>query len=452
MLSSTKPPLPPDSLPVNNFPPLPPKQAKGKAILRLSFTILLGILFGMAMFLAWLTYGTTEEQRQKLFSQFQESKNIVQSFTGLQQTTHVLVMGVDLPGTYRDGGDTFKGVRSDTMMLTRLDPIEKTISVISVPRDSRVSISRGHGTDKLNAAFAYGGPELTKETIQDNFGITVDHIFVVNTAGVREVVDALGGIDVRIDKPMHYNDFSAHLYINFQPGEHHLNGSQAEGFLRFRHDPLGDIGRVRRQQVFLSAIMKRLKDPTVWLSIPHVIDVGMRYVLTDLTPADLIAMATFAKSVQPSGFQVGTLPGHPAMVGGGSYWIVNQEDAEKLINRLYLGIVPSPDVEELKRPITVGLLYSKTHTADLAAWQAKIEEAGLTVQCKAPQKQRPTQFIVHNMGKTSANFDQIRHISPAFENVQLIFSPYGSTFETNSCGNTDFTLVLGDNTRSLSNQ
>ena len=211
-------------------------------------------------------------------------------------------------------------------------------------------------------------------------------------------------------------------------------------------------GRVRRQQVFLSAIMKRLKDPTVWLSIPHVIDVGMKYVVTDLTPADLIGMATFAKGVEPSGFQVGTLPGHPGMIGGGSYWIVNPDDSEKLINRLFLGIIPTPETADLKRISTVGLLYSKTHAADLPAWQAKIEEEGFAVQCKASQRQRPTQFIVHHMGKTNADFDKIRHISPAFANVQLIFSPYGSTFESNSCGNTDFTLVLGDNTRSLSDQ
>jgi polyisoprenyl-teichoic acid--peptidoglycan teichoic acid transferase len=455
MPSAIKPPLPTEST-QDDMPNSPltfnsPRKPRIAGFFRFLGTVVLGILFGSTLFLAWLTFATTEEQRQNLFAPLYETQNIVQSITGLQTPTSLLVMGVDMPG--RRGGDPYEGVRSDTMMLVKMDPGAKTISVISVPRDSRVQLARGKGVDKINAAFAYGGPTLAKETVEQNFGLTLDHMVVINTAGVRDVIDAMGGIDVYIDKPMRYKDYTAKLFIDFQPGYHHLNGSQAEGFLRFRHDPLGDIGRVRRQQVFISAVLRRLKDPTVWLSVPNIINVGMKYVITDLSTSDLIAMAAFAKDVPPSGFQVATLPGHSGMIGGGSYWTVDNASATALINRMILGLIPAPAPTDttLVEP-TVGILYSKTHQADLEAWKALFAEAGVKVSCQSRERQRPTQFIVHNMAMRTEDFDKIRHISPAFANLQLIFAPIGSTFETNSCGNTDYTIVLGENTRSLSDQ
>lgn len=456
MITPTKPPHPPSENPMSapeNTPQFIPlseierRQKKPFAFLKFLTTVVLGILFGMALFLVWLVFATTEEQRERLFSPIFETTSAVQGFAGLQSPITMLVMGVDVdrPGSQ---GNSFEGVRSDTMMLVKLDPSENTINIISIPRDSRVSIP-GYGTDKVNAAFAYGGLDKAKETVQSNFGVTLDRTLVINTAGVRDVVDALGGIDVYVDQPMRYRDYSAKLFIDLQPGLHHLSGSQAEGFLRFRHDALGDIGRIRRQQVFMSAVLKRIKDPTVWLSLPHVIDVGRQYIQTDMNNAELISIATYAKGIGQSGFQVGTIPGGGGMGGGVSYWNVDPQRAEMLINRLIQGVVPLEESTQTDVAVTVGLLYTKKHSEDVTYLEAQVEAQGWKVACRSPQRSRHTQLVVHNMAKTSGDFDKLRHISSAFENLQLIFAPVGSTFETNSCGNTDFTIVLGDNTRSL---
>lgn len=180
-------------------------------------------------------------------------KNSLFTWQGSPGQKIILLMGVDAPNR-RLGGkevDLFEGTRTDTMMLMRVDAGKKRVSVVSIPRDSKVYISGSRGIDKINAAHALGGPDLAVQTVQDSFGIPIDNFMVINFQGVRDLVNAIGGIDLYIEKPMHYTDHTAKLFIDFEPGNTHLNGEQAEAFLRFRHDQLGDIGRIRRQQQFI---------------------------------------------------------------------------------------------------------------------------------------------------------------------------------------------------------
>jgi len=144
---------------------------------------------------------------------------------------------------------SFQG-RSDTILVCRLDPIANSLSVLSIPRDTQARIPGYRGLQKINGANAFGGPLLAAQTIDDLLGIPVDHYAVINVHGLVELVDELGGITVVVPKRMKYTDNSAKLKINLDPGPHVLSGVEAMGFVRFRHDALGDIGRVQRQELF----------------------------------------------------------------------------------------------------------------------------------------------------------------------------------------------------------
>jgi LCP family protein required for cell wall assembly len=228
----------------------------------------------------------------------------------------ILMMGVDV--NYLPGHEhtDFQGTRSDTMMLVRISPHHGTVSVISIPRDSKVYLAEGHGIDKINAAHAVGGPELAVQTVQDSFGIPVDNYIVVNYKGIQDLVDALGGVSVYVDQPMHYRDNTAKLDINFDPGKYDLDGKHAEAFLRFRHDQMGDIGRIRRQQYFVSALAQKMQSPWVITRLPSLVNLAKKYVVTDMAPEDMLRLAFFAKNVQPYNIRVATLPAMQACTMG----------------------------------------------------------------------------------------------------------------------------------------
>lgn len=363
----------------------------------------------------------------------------------------ILVMGVDAPNRSLRQKDenAFDGTRTDTMMLVRVNSDKKQASLVSIPRDSKVYISGNRGVDKINAAHALGGPDLAVQTVQDAFGIPVDNFIVVNLRGVRQLVDALGGIDLYVEKPMHYTDNTAKLFINFQPGQHHLDGKEAEGFLRFRHDQLGDIGRIRRQQQFIAAVTKKLREPAVVFKIPEIVKVANDYVETDLSANDLLTLAFFGKDLNMNSLRTATLPGHPGGVRV-SYWVIDPDSAQMILDRLILDNPQSMfgGARDLKTPLKVGLYYDPAFVGTIPALVEKLEKQNFNVVCKSSQRRSSTQIIEHTNRVTDNLTDSLRTLDSRFGNARLIFAPVGTTFENNACSvGEDYTLILGADSR-----
>jgi LCP family protein required for cell wall assembly len=180
-----------------------------------------------------------------------ETKEVTKAEAGEPQT--ILVLGSD-----RRWGDRKAGIkpRSDTMMLLRLDPDQDATAVLSIPRDLKVSIP-GHGTDKINASYSLGGPNLTARTVKDVLGIKIHHIVNVNFRGFREAVNALGCVFVDVDRRYYHSNAGLpqsqhYAEIDIDPGYQRLCGQQALDYARFRHAD-SDIVRAARQQDFLRA-------------------------------------------------------------------------------------------------------------------------------------------------------------------------------------------------------
>jgi len=253
---------------------------------------------------------------------------------GLREPTTVLLMGTDVVYTQEKrrnvaDHDAFTG-RSDTILVARLDPIRNTISVLSIPRDTQIEIP-GHGTQKINSANAIGGPLLARDAISQFLGIPIDHYVVLNVHGLVELVDELGGITVDIPKRMHYMDWTAKLKIDLQPGVHTLTGNQAMGFVRFRHDNLGDIGRVQRQEIFLRAVLDKALKPESWSHIPELLNIGRKYVATDLSDPELLSLTSFLRAVPKANQQLVMMPGR---FSGSGDWEVSSQDVQQIVMRL----------------------------------------------------------------------------------------------------------------------
>ena len=222
---------------------------------------------------------------------------------------------------------------SDTILLLRFNPQTKQMTMLSIPRDTRVVMGR-YGVQKINAANVHGGPALAaSEVSQVLQGVEIDRYARINVLGVGKVVDALGGLTINVPKDMKYTDESQHLYINLKKGEQHLNGDQVMGFLRFRNDPAGDIGRVERQQIVIRALMKEALNPLKIAALPQLLTAIQSDVDTNLSVEELTALGGFATQVDRSQVEGLTLPGAPN--GNGrrytSYWLPDRRGIRQMV-------------------------------------------------------------------------------------------------------------------------
>jgi polyisoprenyl-teichoic acid--peptidoglycan teichoic acid transferase len=287
-------------------------------------------------------------------------------FPALSRPVNILVVGTkvltsDVPEAksedvgYHALVNSFDGL-TDTMLLLRFDPERKTVTMLSIPRDTQTEIE-GYGERKINEANSLGGPSLTAETVSELLGgVVIDRYVRVNVQGLEKFIDALGGVTIDVPKDMKYNDFSQHLYIDLKKGKQHLDGSKAVQFSRFRHDAYGDIGRVQRQQQLLRAVMEQTLKPSVLLKIPDILKVIQTHIDTNLTVEELLALAGFSSEIDRSNLRMLMLPGDFSSDGKQkvSYWLPNADKIQALSARYFdHGYSGSPESEMADLRITV---------------------------------------------------------------------------------------------------
>ena len=171
---------------------------------------------------------------------------------------NVLLLGIDY--NHDDKGIIYtKGARSDTMMVVSLSRDAKFLNVVSIPRDTRVYIGEGYGYEKINSAYSYGGVEQAKKTASEFLGVPIQHHVVVKVSGAKDLIDALGGLAIDVEKDMDWDDNWGNLHIHLKKGPQLLNGEQAVGYARFRMDEEGDRGRIRRQQQVIRVLGNKVE-------------------------------------------------------------------------------------------------------------------------------------------------------------------------------------------------
>ncbi len=343
---------------------------------------------------------------------------------------NILVMGVDAA---ENEGDPFKGNRSDAMLLVSIAPHGKNVNVISIPRDSKVYIADRTKPDKINHAFAYGGINLTVKTVEETFGVRVHHYIVLSNQGLVKFIDTIGGLPIYIEQDMYYNDSAGNLHINLPKGDRVLTGKEAEGYMRFRKDALGDIGRIRRQQWFFNALGARMKDPQVLVKIPEVLKVMPKYILTDLSVYELSQYAALAKSIDMTTVQVATLPGSPSQRGSISYWILDPEKTQDIINRLVYRDKP----KALNGPVSVGILYTPNMESKAAEIKQSLENIGMNVNMKPAAKLGHDHIAIHNLDLPTDVIVGLKKNVPEIKNKQTVYDPIGLNKAAK-----DFTIVL----------
>jgi len=233
-----------------------------------------------------------------------------------QDKMTVMIMGVDSRAD--DVG------RSDTLMVATVDPNKKEAAILSIPRDTRVKIA-GHGYDKINHAYAFGGHKLSKDTVEGLIGVPIDYYILIDIKAFSRIIDAIGGVDIDVEKRMYYedpyDDSEGHgLVINLRPGMQHMNGETAIQYVRYR-DEEGDIGRISRQQKFMKAVLDKLATPSIITKLPTLIQEISSAVKTDMSVSKMISLAGIIKDAKEKGLKTTMVPGKPAFIDDISYWL-----------------------------------------------------------------------------------------------------------------------------------
>ena len=253
-------------------------------------------------------------------------------------TKEIMVMGVD-PRTDDTG-------RSDTLFLVSLDEEAKRASILSIPRDTRVEMEQG-AYEKINHAYAYGGHEYAQNVLERLLAAKIDGYVIVNISAFEQMIDAVGGVDVDVEKRMYYEDpwdENGGLVIDLYPGEQHLDGKQAMEYVRFR-DEEGDIGRIARQQKFLKALLARVTSPEV---VPHLAQIVRELgsvIETDMELGDMARFASLLPDIKGNGVESVLLPGKPAWWQETSYWLPDIKEARRLLAS-QMGAEITPPIKE----------------------------------------------------------------------------------------------------------
>jgi LCP family protein required for cell wall assembly len=324
------------------------------------------------------------------FNQGEIATGMNLKFPQLTRPVNILVLGVKVlssdvnnppPETqglgYHATINSLDGL-SDSMMLLRFNPQTQQLVVLSLPRDTRTYVD-GVGMTKLNEANAIGGPaSAARSTSELLGGVGIDRYVRINVLGVEKLIDALGGVTVYVPQDMRYQDDSQHLYINLKKGEHHLNGTQAVQFLRFRYDAYGDIGRVQRQQMFLRALRDQTLKPSTLARLPQILSVIQSNLDTNLSVEELIALAGFASQNGRANMQMLMLPG--SFSGGeysASYWLPKQAQIADLVQQ-YFGVVAAnfASAEVQGEHVTIAVQDSAAETATVEQLISHLGSAG----------------------------------------------------------------------------
>lgn len=271
--------------------------------------------------------------------------------------------------------NSFEGL-TDTMLLLRFNPETRKMSILSIPRDTRVEIP-GHGIGKINEANANGGPALGAKTVSQLLGgVGIDRYITINVQGVQALVDALGGLTIYVPKDMKYTDESQHLYVNLKAGKQRLNGNQVLQLLRFRYDALGDIGRIQRQQMVFRALSEQALNPATLARFPQILSVIRSHIDTNLTVEELLALLSFATHVDRSNMQMLIVPGQYGDIEayGTSYWLADNNRIPAMMAQ-HFDVGTQAAMTTVPNQVRVSIQDS-THRASPQATLQHLQQAG----------------------------------------------------------------------------
>lgn len=254
-----------------------------------------------------------------------------------KQRVNILLLGGDSRGMVKN-----ELPRSDSIMLASIDPVTKKAHLFSILRDTYVKIP-GEGEDRINTAITTGGPNLAMKTVSDLLGIPVQYYVYTDFKGFIALIDAVGGIDIDVEKDMKYSDSEDdHVYdINLKKGQQHLDGKTALQYVRFRHDALSDFSRTERQRKFLTAVAAKMQSTSSLIKLPRILNAIDPYIDTNLSVTDMLKLGSLGYEAKADGIVTSQLPPSDLLmektIRGASVITADKVKLQKYMKDLFAG-------------------------------------------------------------------------------------------------------------------
>lgn len=338
------------------------------------------------------------------------------------------------------------GYRTDVIFVVSFNPNTYEINLVSVPRDTKVTmtdemikgiesrngtipyVGNERATCKINEVHAYAGKGYRNEysvlMLEDLLGIEIDHYAKIDLEGFKDVVNAIGGVDMEIPEDMFYEDPYQDLYINLKAGYQHLDGKKAEQLVRYRSYAQGDLKRITLQQSFLRELGRKVLTTEGLLNdLPKLIKTLIKYFETDVTIIDALKYVKYIKNINIDNVTMETIPGE-----GGSYFTVDEEGLKELVQRVFYDDdeeEPEPDTDEPVQTVSdsknLNIEVANGGTINGLAGQKRdmLIENGYTVKAISTyngERKAHTRIIVSKAGEGS---DLVKY----FKNAQITVEP-----------------------------
>lgn len=249
--------------------------------------------------------------------------------------TNVLIMGID------DGVSVYgdEGLHADTIFFVSMDLNTGRLRAIAIPPDTYIDNREGSG--RIATFYANGGSPRMVRAISDLLHVSIHQYITINTKAFRELIDALGGIDIYVEDDMNYEDEEGNISIHLKKGYQKLNGEAAEGFLRYRNTALSDMGRIQRQQKFMKALYQKLLQIDTVSKLPKVAEVFKSDVESSTEIFDSAHIANTIRKLSSDPPIIITLPGE--YQAGERIWNPNYEETEEKLREFF------PNINEAER-------------------------------------------------------------------------------------------------------
>lgn len=221
--------------------------------------------------------------------------------------------------------------RPDTIILLNMDFNKNSISLISIPRDTRVRVAGYESHYKLNSSYGLGGMDLFIDTIENLLNVSIQAYATVDFESFVRLIDIMGGVEIDVPHPMRYVDEAGGLDIDIAPGLQVLDGEAALDFVRYREPAHADIGRIRRQQDFIAQVLNQAISFRTILRTPTIINEINDMLSTNLSLKDIVSLARIAIGIPREEVEMVILPGTPEYINGVAYWVVDQRRMERIV-------------------------------------------------------------------------------------------------------------------------
>jgi LCP family protein required for cell wall assembly len=318
----------------------------------------------------------------------------------IDKPVNILLLGVDA-GNYDNKRDN-NHKRSDTIMIVRYNPNDEKVYILSIPRDTKVNINGR--TEKINAAHAEGGTKLAISTIEKLLDVNINYYAKINYEGFRKCIDAIGGVDVVVPQDMDYDAYDIH--IHFKKGETvHLNGEEAERFIRWRKNnngggyAMGDLGRIATQQEFMVKVLEKLKTPSGMIRIFPLINTLSEYVETNMDSKTMFAYAFKLKDIHTSNIEKRILEGEPKYIDGISYFIYNKSKNEEYLENFRYSNIGLGNTEIKRGDIKVEILNSTGVNGLASKYKSKMEDMGYDVVSVGNYSKKLKRSVINDYSK-----------------------------------------------------